>query len=85
MTLAEKLKAIRTEDGLTQAEICKLLGVSLSAWKKYELALRLEMSSAALIKITKHPRFKKYTLWLMTDETAPACGQISPLSAEGGR
>jgi len=79
MDLAEKLKAIRVKEGLTQAELCAETGLSLSSYKKYELALRLEVSSVALLKITGHPRFKKYTLWLMTDDTAPDCGQVSPL------
>jgi len=79
MDLAQKLKAIRVKEGLTQSELCEATGLSLSSYKKYELALRLEVSSIALVKITRHERFKKYTLWLMTDDTAPACGQVSPL------
>ncbi|MBS7559374.1 helix-turn-helix transcriptional regulator [Pseudomonas sp. RC4D1] len=77
MELAEKLKAIRLKEGLTQAELCEATGISLSSYKKYELALRIEVSSVALLKITRHQRFKKYVLWLMADETAPACGQVS--------
>lgn len=80
MELAEKLKAIRMREGLTQSELCEATGLSLSSYKKYELALRLEVSSIALLKITNHVRFKKYTLWLMTGDTAPDCGQISPLA-----
>lgn len=80
MELAEKLKAIRIREGLTQAELCQETGLSLSSYEKYELALRLEVSSVALLKITKHPRFKKYTLWLMTDDVAPECGQVSPVN-----
>lgn len=79
MALAEKLKAIRLREGLTQSELCEATGLSLSSYKKYELALRLEVSSIALLKITNHARFKKYTLWFMTGDTAPDCGQISPL------
>ncbi|MFJ4457540.1 hypothetical protein ACIP1G_27155 [Pseudomonas sp. NPDC089392] len=36
------------------------------------------MGAPALIKISSHPRFKKYTLWLMTGDTAPEGGQVSP-------
>lgn len=78
MELAEKLKAIRLKEGLTQSELCEATGISLSSYKKYELALRTEVSSIALLKITNHVRFKKYTLWLMTGEAAPSCGQVSP-------
>lgn len=79
MELAEKLKAIRLKEGLTQAELCEVTGISLSSYKKYELALRLEVSSVALLKITHQQRFKKYVLWLMTGDTAPDCGQVSPV------
>lgn len=78
MELAEKLKAIRLKEGLTQSELCEATGINLSSYKKYELALRTEVSSIALLKITNHPRFKKYVLWLMTGDTAPESGQISP-------
>lgn len=79
MELAEKLKAIRVKEGMTQSELCEATGLSLSSYKKYELALRTEVSSIALLKITNHERFRKYTLWLMTGDIAPACGQISPV------
>jgi hypothetical protein len=36
------------------------------------------IGSDILLKITQHPRFAKYTLWLMTDKTAPEAGQIAP-------
>lgn len=78
MELAGKLKAIRAREGLTQGEICKLLDVSLSTWKKYETSM-FEMGFGALSTFLQHPQFKKYALWLMTDEAAPACGQVSPL------
>jgi len=79
MELAEKLKAIRIKEGLTQSELCEATGLSLSSYKKYELALRTEVSSVALLKLTNHERFKKYTLWLMTGDVAPECGQVSPV------
>lgn len=78
MTLAEKLKAIRTREELSQGGICELLDVSLSTWKKYE-ASRFEMGFGAVCNVLQHPRFTKYTLWLMTSETAPEAGQVSPL------
>ncbi len=45
----------------------------------HEYGARKEVSSGELLKITTHPRFIKYALWLVTDQTAPACGQISPV------
>lgn len=77
MELGEKLKAMRRKEGMTQAQLCEATGLSLSSYKKYELGLRIEVSYVAMQKIALHPSFKKYTLWLMTDETAPECGQIS--------
>lgn len=79
MELAEKLKAIRFREGMTQVELCDSTGLSLSSYKKYELGLRVEISYVAMQKIARHPSFKKYVLWLMIDETAPACGQVSPV------
>lgn len=79
MELFEKLKAIRQREGLTQMELCDETGINISTWKSYELMRRKEVSSLELLKLTKHPRFMKYALWLVTDTTAPECGQISPL------
>lgn len=78
MELSAKLKAVRLQEGLTQMQLCDLLGFSLSTYKKYELGLA-EMGSPALLKVTQNERFKKYVLWLMTDDVAPECGQISPI------
>lgn len=78
MDLPEKMKAIRKKEGLTQGELCELLDVSISSWKKYEASI-IEMGLPPVLKVTNHPRFKKYTLWLMTGDTAPECGQVSPL------
>jgi len=66
-------------EGLTQSYFCEQLQISLSTYKKQELSLRSDISATVILKVTNHPRFKKYTLWLMTDHTASACGQISPL------
>lgn len=79
MELSEKLKEIRLSERLTQSELCEVIGVKLSTWKSYELSRRSAVSSLELLKLTKHPRFMKYALWLVTDTTCPECGQISPL------
>lgn len=78
MDLPEKLKAIRAKEGLTQGEFCQLVDISLSSWKKYEASIT-EMGLLPFLKIVNHVRFKKYTLWLATGETAPECGQLSPI------
>lgn len=78
MDLAAKLKAIRAKEGVTQSEFCELVGFSISTYKKYESSL-FEMGFTALSKVVNHPRFTKYTLWLMIEQTAPEAGQISPV------
>jgi len=79
MELGLKLKEVRLTERLTQTEICEITGVYLNTWKGYEYGRSKSVSSVELLKITMHPRFKKYALWLVTDETAPECGQISPV------
>ena len=79
MELFEKLKVIRQAEGMTQMQLCEATGINISTWKSYELQRRKEVSSLELLKITNHARFKKYTLWLMTGDVAPECGQVSPL------
>lgn len=37
-----------------------------------------------LLQVTHNARFKKYTMWLMTDEIAPKSGQIAPALAHCG-
>lgn len=78
MDLAAKLKAIRAKEGVTQSEFCQLVGFSISTYKKYESSL-FEMGFTALSKVVNHPRFMKYTLWLMIEQTAPESGQVSPV------
>lgn len=80
MDFAAKLKAIRANEAVTQREFCELVGLSVNTLKKYEGSM-FEMGYGALTKVLQHPQFKKYTLWLMTDETAPECGQISPVKS----
>ncbi|EKT2304076.1 helix-turn-helix transcriptional regulator [Salmonella enterica] len=81
--LGEKLKAIRESEGLSQAKFANLTGISISTIKKYEVGI-LEPGGITLIKITMHPQFKKYTTWLMSNETNELAGQVSPsLSPDG--
>ena len=84
MRLSEKIKAIRTAEGLSQNELCEIIGLSRSTLAKYESG-KFEPGGNALIKYTGHPRFQKYTLWLMTDKTAPQAGQIAPALAHFGQ
>ncbi|PZW49726.1 helix-turn-helix domain-containing protein [Pseudomonas sp. URMO17WK12:I2] len=78
MDLPAKLKAIRKREGITQGELCELLEMSHSTLKKYEAGI-IEMGLPPILKMANHPRFRKYTLWLLTDDISSASEQISPL------
>lgn len=83
MNLGEKIKAIRVAEGLSQSKFCEIMEMSISTLKKYEGG-HAEPGGVVLVKITEHPRFEKYALWLMTGKTSEAAGQISPsLSPDG--
>lgn len=77
MDFAAKFKLIRKAERLTQKEFCEVLGFSESTFRKYEAGF-IEVGAPALLKVANHPRFKKYALWLVTDDVAPESGQISP-------
>ncbi|EAM2921776.1 XRE family transcriptional regulator [Salmonella enterica] len=82
---AQKLREIRKAEKLTQLEFSKTIGIALSTVKNYERGDK-EVGLSIIDKVTNHPRFEKYTLWLMSKEgkTNEAAGQISPdLSPDG--
>ncbi|MGM3160449.1 helix-turn-helix domain-containing protein [Dickeya undicola] len=83
MTFDEKLKAIRSAESLSQSQFAVITGISVSTLKKVEAGYH-DPGWLVLSKITMHPRFQKYTLWLMTDKTAPEAGQIAPALAHIG-
>lgn len=83
MKLSEKVKAIRIAEGLSQTQLCEMIDLSISTLGKYETGV-YEPSGLNLLKITEHPRFEKYSLWLMTGKTAPEVGQIAPTLAHNG-
>ncbi|EOU1316521.1 helix-turn-helix domain-containing protein [Klebsiella quasipneumoniae] len=77
MNLGKKLRAIRKAEGLTQAKFCEISGIALGTVKNYEGGHQ-EPGITVIMQITNTPRFEKYTLWLMTDKTAPEVGQVEP-------
>lgn len=79
MNLGEKLRLIRTRERFTQGEICESTGIKLETWKGYEYGRSKTVASSELLKITQHPQFTKYTMWLMTGQTIPEAGQVSPV------
>ncbi|ECK8241756.1 helix-turn-helix transcriptional regulator [Salmonella enterica subsp. enterica] len=72
-----KLKGIRKAEGLTQIQLAELTGISLSAIRNYE-SRQKEVGLSVLERIVATPALMKYTLWLMTDQTAPESGQTAP-------
>ncbi|EDH4585744.1 transcriptional regulator [Salmonella enterica] len=84
MQTFEKLKAIRKAEGLTQTKFSEMSGIALGTVKNYESGQK-EPGLSVVLRVTNTDSFKKYTLWLMTDETAPEAGQISPVVAHSGQ
>lgn len=78
-----KMKKIRQAEGLTQKAFADLLGLNIGIVKNYETGYS-GIGLKTVDTILNHPRFRKYALWVMTDQVAPAAGQISPpLSPDG--
>ncbi|HED2942653.1 TPA: helix-turn-helix transcriptional regulator [Enterobacter hormaechei subsp. xiangfangensis] len=84
MNLAQKLRAIRKAEGLTQSKFCEISGIALGTLKNYEGGHQ-EPGIQVIMQVTNTTQFEKYTLWLMTDKTAPESGQISPVVAHCGQ
>ncbi|AXG45019.1 MULTISPECIES: helix-turn-helix domain-containing protein [Photorhabdus] len=83
MDMSQKIRAIRKAEGLTQMKFSELTGIALSTLKNYE-GEHTAPGLSTVLQITNHPKFEKYTLWLMTGKIAPESGQISPtLSPDG--
>ncbi|EFJ5826601.1 TPA: helix-turn-helix transcriptional regulator [Escherichia coli] len=81
--MGEKIRLMRKAEGMTRKELAELIGVSYGSLTNYETKGVLT-TETILLKLTNHPRFQKYALWLMTGKTSEAAGQISPhLSLSG--
>lgn len=78
MGIVEKIKMIREAEGFSQEGFARELDIHVGTLRQWEQGRRTNPKSSDLNKITNHPRFQKYTLWLMTGTTAPEAGQISP-------
>lgn len=75
--LEKKIKAMRKSEGITQQKMADETGLSLGSIRNFETGFNtVGIQTVEAILMT--PRFKKYALWLMTGETAPTAGQISP-------
>jgi transcriptional regulator with XRE-family HTH domain len=83
ISTAEKITLIRESERLTRREFSELTGIKYATLCSYESGTN-GMTVAMAERIVQHPLFKKYTLWFMTGETAPAAGQIEPALAHSG-
>ncbi|AUU27167.1 helix-turn-helix transcriptional regulator [Salmonella enterica subsp. enterica serovar Newport] len=80
---ADKLRQIRKAEGMTQKVFSERTGLALGTIKSYE-AGHQSARSEIVERVVSVLQFEKYTLWLMTNKTAPAAGQIAPsLSPDG--
>ncbi|HEI6739510.1 TPA: helix-turn-helix transcriptional regulator [Yersinia enterocolitica] len=82
-SIGEKILLIRKAENLSRREMSEITGISANNLKNYE-SIGRQIPGDYLATILENPRFEKYTLWLMTNKTAPESGQIAPsLSLDG--
>ncbi|EGI5714394.1 helix-turn-helix transcriptional regulator [Salmonella enterica subsp. enterica serovar Durham] len=77
MDYRQKLRAIRKAEGLTQKQLSEITGISHSAIRNYESGSTI-IGLSVIERFVSTPQLSKYTLWLMTDQTAPESGQTAP-------
>lgn len=77
INFSDKLKLIRNSLNLSQTKFCSLVDISISTYKKNEGGFS-DVGTQTLQKIASHPECLKYALWLLTDTTNVAAGQIAP-------
>lgn len=63
--------------GMSQSKFCDYLGIGVGSLKKCEVG-DSEPSFGVMEKIANHPEVGKYTIWLLTGNTIPEAGQVSP-------
>lgn len=80
---SKKLMRIREAENLDRREFSDITGIPLNTIQKYETGHQ-PARSLLVEQVIQIARFKKYALWLMTDQTAEIAGQIAPpLSLDG--
>ena len=77
VSVGQKIRQIREVIGLSRPKFAGLLSVPPTTLKNYELGYR-EVGGAFLVSMASHPQLHQFTLWLLSDKTAPEMGQISP-------
>lgn len=83
MDFAQKLRAIRHAEKITQQKFSEVTGIALGSVKSYEAGHQPARADIA-IRVLQCSLFEKYTMWLLHGKTFPQAGQIAPaLSLDG--
>jgi transcriptional regulator with XRE-family HTH domain len=77
MNFSEQLRAIRHAEKITRLQFSEDVGIPIKTMERYEQN-KNSPGIEAVKQITTHPKYSKYTLWLMTGQTAPESGQVCP-------
>ncbi|WP_108651479.1 helix-turn-helix domain-containing protein [Dongshaea marina] len=75
--IGKKIRTIRETMGLSRPKFAELLDIPPTTLKNYELGYR-EVGGAFLVAFGHNAKLHPFTLWLVSDKTAPEIGQISP-------
>ncbi|HFZ9214410.1 TPA: helix-turn-helix domain-containing protein [Salmonella enterica subsp. diarizonae serovar 61:r:-] len=80
---AQKLRAMRRAEKITQQKFSEITGIALGSIKQYEAGHQPARADIAF-RVLQCDVFEKYTMWLLHDKTFPQAGQIAPaLSLDG--
>lgn len=77
-SIGKRIRGAREAEKLSRSEFADLTGIPAPTQKNYETGRRISVGSDILMKIANHPRFEKYTLWLMTGKTSGVSEQVCP-------
>ena len=78
MNYGEKIKAVRNSLDMTQQKFSEFTEISISTLKKVESGVS-NPNIAVIEKIIAKAELFKYSFWLLSENTEPQLGQISPL------
>lgn len=76
MDIGKKIKHLRSESGYSQERFAEATGIPLGTLRNVES--KNNPTWEQLSKILALPELRRFTLWLMIDETAPSEGQLHP-------
>ena len=66
-TIGQKLRDLRKLEELSQRELSEITGIAKGTIHKWENG-ETAPTTTTLDKLIRHPRFKHYAAWLVTDE-----------------